>query len=219
MAKDLEGFVARLTALGGGSGDSRALYETWAPFYERNMEEDYGYIAPRLAVEAFSAHAPDRAASIIDLACGTGLVGAELASRGYQQVDGLDVSPAMLDQARVKQLYRALHVGDLTQPPPPAARGHDAAICVGCFGGGHLGPQHLAGLTEYVVPGGLLVLYINGLPYAEDDYPAHFAALEKDRIWQVLLTAQSNYMQALDRPGWVVVARRCDTVAVDSQGT
>ena len=50
MSKDLEGFVARLTALGGGSGDSRALYDDWAATYEDNLQGDYGYVAPAIAV-------------------------------------------------------------------------------------------------------------------------------------------------------------------------
>ncbi len=43
MVKKLEGFVARLTALGGGSGDSREVYEDWGPTYEGNLRQGYGY--------------------------------------------------------------------------------------------------------------------------------------------------------------------------------
>ena len=49
---------------------------------------------------------------------------------------------------------------------------------------------------------------MNVSPYEEDDYPTHFARLEAAGQWRVRLTEGSNYMEALDRPGWVVVAER-----------
>ena len=96
----------------------------------------------------------------------------------------------------------------MTQPLELIGPRYDAAIAVGCFGGGHLGPQHLEGIIKSVTINGLLVLYINGIPYDQDDYPAHFRALEVAGVWQLKMTKQSNYMQALKRPGWVVVAHR-----------
>ncbi len=59
-----------------------------------------------------------------------------------------------------------------------------------------------------VQSGGLLIFYINGIPYGQDDYPSHFRSLEADGVWRVLLTEKSNYMQTIERPGWVVVAIR-----------
>ena len=208
MAKPLEGFVARLTALGGGSGQSRDIYEDWAPTYDRNLEQDYGYIAPRIAVDAFAADCTDRDVRILDLGCGTGLVGQELAERGFRRIDGLDISPGMLDEARAKQIYGDLLVGDMTRPIELGGRSYGAAIGVGCFGGGHVGPAHLAELIRCVETGGLLVFYINGIPYSQDDYPSHFRSLEADGVCRVLRTERSNYMQQIERPGWVVVATR-----------
>ncbi len=206
--KKLEGFVARLTALGGGSGDSRDIYEGWAPTYEQNLRQDYGYIAHRIAVAAFAKHCTDQSTRILDLGCGTGLVGEELAARGYCQLDGLDISQRMLDEARSKQIYCNLLIGDMTRPIDLGGRTYGAAIGVECFGGGHVGPEHLPEMIRCVRPGGLLVFYINAIPYDQDDYPAHFRSLEADGIWHVKLTEQSNYMQAVERPGWLVAANR-----------
>lgn len=210
MAKELEGFVARLTALGGGSGDSREIYEDWAPTYEQNLQDDYGYVAPELAVAVFARHCPDKDTRILDLGCGTGLVGVELSKRGFRHVDGLDVSPGMLDVARSKKIYGDLLVGDMTQPIDLSGQTYDAAIAVGCFGGGHLGPEHLTNIVKCVNPGGLLVLYINDIPYDEDDYPKHFASIEEGGHCRVLAEEKSNYMQSLDRPGWAVVLNRIE---------
>lgn len=208
MAKELEGFVARLTALGGGSGDSQALYDDWAATYEDNLQQDYGYIAPRIAAEAFAAHAGDKNLAILDLGCGTGLVGQALAAHGFTQLDGLDISPGMLAEAEAKGIYARLLRGDMTKALDLDGRRYDGAIGVGCFGGGHVGPEHLAEIISSVRPGGLLVFYINCIPYDEDDYPAHFRSLEAEGVWRLETTVQSNYMQALERPGWVVVGYR-----------
>lgn len=207
MAKALDGYVKRLTAM---SADETTLdiYEDWAPTYESTMLADYGYVAPGIAVDAFEMVCPDRGARILDLGCGTGLVGVELAGRGYTTIDGLDIAPNMLAEARAKQVYGDLLSGDMTGPLDLDGRIYDATIGVGCFGNGHVGPEHLLELIATVRPGGVLVFYLNGIPFEEDDYQSHYQSLQSAGHWRVMTLERSNYMAALDRPGWVVAARR-----------
>ena len=120
---------------------------------------------------------PDRASRVLDLGCGTGLVGDELSNRGYSNIDGLDIAPNMLAEARSKKVYRELLTGDMTGVLDLGGRIYDAAIGVGCFGNGHVGPQHLAELIRTVTPGGALVFYLNGIPFEEDDYRARYRGL------------------------------------------
>jgi SAM-dependent methyltransferase len=49
----------------------------------------------------------------IDLACGTGRIGAWLKSRGVRDVDGVDLTPAMLEMAKAKGAYRRLKVANV----------------------------------------------------------------------------------------------------------
>jgi predicted TPR repeat methyltransferase len=49
---------------------------------------------------------------ILDLGCGTGLTGAVFRARAAC-LDGLDLSPAMIEKARAKGLYDQLSVGDI----------------------------------------------------------------------------------------------------------
>jgi predicted TPR repeat methyltransferase len=184
------------------------IYDDWAPTYERTMLTDYGYVAPRIAVDFLLGVCPDRASRVLDLGCGTGLVGDELSNRGYSNFDGIDIAPNMLAEARSKKVYGELLNGDMTGVLDLGGRIYDAAIGVGCFGNGHVGPQHLAELIRTVAPGGALVFYLNGIPFEEDDYRAHYRRLEDTGQWRVLKLERSNYMDALDRPGWVVAARR-----------
>ena len=43
------------------------------------------------------------------MGCGTGLVGMELAKKGYINIDGIDASPGMLEYAREKKAYNNLY--------------------------------------------------------------------------------------------------------------
>lgn len=49
---------------------------------------------------------------ILDLGCGTGLTGAEFASMA-RRLDGVDLSPRMIEQARARGIYTDLTVADL----------------------------------------------------------------------------------------------------------
>lgn len=207
MSKPLDGYVKRLTAMAAGES-SLQVYDDWAAGYESTMLDEYGYVAPRIAVDVFENLAPNRDVRVLDLGCGTGLVGVELASRDYRHIDGLDISTNMLAEARAKAVYQDLLEGDMTGALNLGGRLYAAAIGVGCFGNGHVGPPHLEEMIRTVEPGGALVFYMNGIPFEHDDYPAHFKALEDRGLWRVETLEQSNYMQALDRPGWVIGARR-----------
>lgn len=52
---------------------------------------------------------------ILDLGCGTGLVGKHLADRGFSNVTGIDVSEKMLEQAAEKNAYKQLEQLELGQ--------------------------------------------------------------------------------------------------------
>ncbi len=74
-----------------------------------------------------------------DLACGTGRTGAWLARQGVKRIDGVDLTPEMLELARNKGVYESLQVGDVLATPLAAAA-YDLCIMV-------LADEHLADLT------------------------------------------------------------------------
>jgi SAM-dependent methyltransferase len=57
-----------------------------------------------------------------DLACGTGRVGAWLKQQGVAALDGVDLTPEMLEQARARGIYRQLVQGDIRATPFEAGR-------------------------------------------------------------------------------------------------
>ena len=91
-------------------GYVRALFDGYAPGFDRALTEGLGYRAPDLlfnAVQAAHAEARMKFGSVLDLGCGTGL--AALPFRPYSDwMVGVDLSAAMLAQARGKGLYDRL---------------------------------------------------------------------------------------------------------------
>jgi predicted TPR repeat methyltransferase len=55
--------------------------------------------------------------AVADLACGTGRIGVWLKEHGVHTLDGVDLTEAMLEQARAKGVYRSLSLADLRQTP------------------------------------------------------------------------------------------------------
>ena len=93
-------------------------------------------------------------AVVLDAGCGTGLVGQLLAKARKFQIDGVDYSQSMLDEAQAKGCYRALQQVDLNQPLQIAADSYDAVICIGTFTLGHVRPEALHEMLRITKSGG-----------------------------------------------------------------
>ena len=91
-------------------GYVRALFDGYAPGFDKALKEGLGYRAPELlfgAVQAAHSRARMKFGSVLDLGCGTGL--AALPFRPFSDwMVGVDLSAAMLAQARAKGLYDRL---------------------------------------------------------------------------------------------------------------
>jgi predicted TPR repeat methyltransferase len=93
----------------------RRLFDEHAPRFEDSLLRGLGYRAPQLLLEAVTsaAHpAARRFASMLDLGCGSGLAGAAFRAR-VDRLTGVDLSSAMLDLARCKDIYDRLACGEL----------------------------------------------------------------------------------------------------------
>lgn len=105
-------------------GYVRALFDGYAPAFDRALTEGLGYRAPELLLRAVQAAHPGermKFGSLLDLGCGTGLAGAAFRP-SCDWLVGVDLSPAMLIQARTKGLYDRLVEGEVL-----GFLGHEAA--------------------------------------------------------------------------------------------
>lgn len=140
-----------------GPDDARALYDDWAATYDADLAGDtQGYVAPTVTADAVVA-AAGTGGEMLDAGCGTGLVGVALRERGVGTIDGLDLSPGMLERARATGAYRELREADLTAALELPDDRYDVVVCVGTLTHAHVGPSAIGEFTRVVRPGGYLV--------------------------------------------------------------
>ena len=182
----------RLYAMEGGPETCRDIYADWANDYDRDTLDGMGYVGPSLVAEAL-AERISSGARILDAGCGTGLAGEQLAARGFMRVDGIDVSPEMLRVARGKNVYRSLRVADLTAPIELPDDSYDAAVCVGVFTNGHVGPSALDKLARVVRPGGTIVATVHENVWDVDGYAEHLERLAETGAASIVAAAVAPY--------------------------
>ena len=110
-----------------------------------------------LAVEALlDAAVVGESCSVLDVACGPGLVAAAAAGRGAQAV-GVDLSPKMIDLARRLHPSLTFKIADVVGLPFPAGS-FDAVVCN--FGLGHFPrpDEAVAECLRMLKPGGRIAL-------------------------------------------------------------
>ena len=183
-----------------------AHYDDWAASYNQDLLDEYGYCAHRIAVEAFASRSTARDIAVLDVGCGTGLVGIELHRQGFNCIDGMDISANMLAQAGQLDLYRNLiHVdAEATDAPPKPV--YDGVLSVGTFGRGHMGPDGMSKVAAHARPEGLIVLFMNAEPYFDMNFDAEIERLVTAAFWRLEAIEDHNYMDALARPGKLVIA-------------
>ncbi|MGJ4941233.1 methyltransferase domain-containing protein [Bradyrhizobium sp. HKCCYLS1011] len=111
--------IAMLLAAVGGALPARAtdqqivhLYNSRADGWDKGAAVDNSYRGHQLVAAVVTECNPHSLGTVIDAGCGTGLVGELLRPRA-QRLIGIDMSDAMLAQAREKNCYDDLHCGDL----------------------------------------------------------------------------------------------------------
>ncbi len=91
-------------------------YAEWVRTYEQTVQDEMDLrLLERLQTVAWSS-----ARSVLDLACGTGRVGVWLKGRCSAAVDGIDLTPEMLEVARHRGAYRTLRIADVSTTGFPA---------------------------------------------------------------------------------------------------
>lgn len=147
----------------------REGYGEWVRTYEQTVQDEMDL---RLLERLRSVDWP-AAECALDLACGTGRIGAWLRHRGAAAIDGIDLTPEMLEVARGRGIYRSLRVGDVADTRLPA-RSYD--LCVQS-----LADEHLSDLdplyrevTRLTRPGGVFVLVGFHPQFLMAGMPTHF---------------------------------------------
>jgi predicted TPR repeat methyltransferase len=101
------------TAQRSDPGYVRHLFDQFSADYDQRMRQHLHYAAPEILLGLAVMVMPGREQlRVLDLGCGTGLAG-EVFKPLAAQLDGVDLSPAMIEKARARGLYDHLAVADL----------------------------------------------------------------------------------------------------------
>jgi predicted TPR repeat methyltransferase len=148
--------------------DNKRLYAKWAATYDSSFVDAKQYRYPKAISECFDEVVTDSVVRILDVGTGTGLTGMYLSRlRPTVVLDGMDISPEMLEQASLKTrtdgsaVYRELYERDLTRDVLNENAPYEALISSGTFTHGHLGPECLRNLLPLLAHDGWLVVGVN----------------------------------------------------------
>jgi len=150
----------------------KELFDRFAESFDHTLKM-LDYRAPQMLAEALSAEPEYQRgqARVLDAGCGTGLCAPLLRSTAGLLV-GVDLSPAMQEKARARDLYDELCVMDLCE----FMRGRPALfdVIIACDTLEYFGELHEFYTAAHVAlsPGGLLLFTVEAMPpdHPADDY-------------------------------------------------
>lgn len=179
------------------SGDPEAVaerYDDWAQSYDDDLTA-WDYRGPTTVVDTVMARKPG-AAELLDVGCGTGLVGRTFRDRGFTgRLAGLDLSQASLDLAAASGGYDELQQADLQQRLPLADDVADAAVCVGVMTYLPEVEPFWRELARVTRPGGLVVVTQRDDLWESRDCQVIVDRLEVERLWTpVDVTGPAPYL-------------------------
>jgi len=157
------------------------IFDAYADKFDAHLQQELKYEAPGQLAALVTRHLPtsEEKWSVLDLGCGTGLVGLAIAPFARQLV-GVDLSAKMLEKTRARNLYQRLEHADLlTMMRGEIAEGYDAIFAADVF-------PYMGKLDEISVeikrllsPGGVFAFTVEALaepsggeakPTAEQEY-------------------------------------------------
>jgi SAM-dependent methyltransferase len=186
-------------------------YGAWEPTYDETVQDimDLGLLE-RLTTVRWS-----EARQVVDLGCGTGRTASWLLSKGVGTIDGVDVTPEMLDRARRRGCHRRLEEADVRATGLPGAA-NDLVIC-------SLVDEHLPELGELyrearrlLRPGGTFVL-VGYHPFfiMASGMPTHFDGVDGQPVAiETYVHLPSAHMTAA-RSASFVASELCEAVIDD----
>ena len=177
------------------------VYTDWADQYDADVKER-GYVTPGRIADALVAHvAPGE--TILDFGCGTGLSGLALRAVGLGPLHGTDITEAMVEIAREKDIYETLWV---SKSDDALSGDYAAIVATGVVSLGAAPPETFDRLLDALKPGGILALSFNDPTLEDGSYDARVTAREAD--FELLFREHGEHLRDANMGADVLVLRR-----------
>ena len=181
---------------------SRALYRDWAETYDQTMLQGLSYQSPAVVADLLARHLLARDAAVLDVGCGTGLAGHNLAAYGFSVIDGIDVSPEMMQVAERRGIYRRFVNADLHGQLPLADASYGGALGSGIFTHGHVDARCLDELFRVLRPGAPFAFTVKLEVFEPLGFKAKLAELvDAGCIRQLFFTHDRHYSTSAQPDG------------------
>jgi len=137
----------------------RGKYDTWVSFYDQeHYDNGWTVLLNHIAYTLLSYLKKD--ALILDIGCGTGLLGRELNSYGLKNLQGLDISQKSLDLLKDQGIYNALQLEELGETLSFADNTFDALVSTGVFTRNQVPLESFEELIRILKPGGIFAVVL-----------------------------------------------------------
>jgi len=200
--------------------DSIRLYADWAGTYDADFVASEGYVYHQRVAEILLRQRSLISGPVLDIGCGTGVVGVCLRDGGIDVVDGIDISSQMLAECGKKKTrdkipaYRKLMQADLTKTLNIPDSQYAGLVSAGTFTRGHLGPGALDELWRIAAPGALCAIGINSKHYKSMGFGERLSAdvvngtiTKPDLIEVDIYSAQTGNMEHASDKALIVVCQ------------
>ena len=175
------------------SKELEGIYKKWASDYDHDVLELAGYVGHLITSSLLLSKIKNKKAKILDAGCGTGLVGEILSENNYKNVEGVDFSQEMLDEAIQKQVYQSLRLVDLTKNLDYEDSLFDAIVCAGTFTCGHVGPEALIEMVRITKKGGYICFTVRKQEWKASPYKEIIDNLENSNLWRQVVHKIAEY--------------------------
>lgn len=186
----------------------RQLFDEYAEEFDHHLVDQLAYQGHRLLLERLPPQAGPRYARVLDLGCGTGLCGLHVRQHAGRLV-GVDLSPAMVEKARQRGIYDALHVADVHAYLSSCQEAFDLVLAADVFI--YVGELEgvLLGLARCMPAGSWLAFTVEAAPPQGPGVQL---------LPSLRYAHSSTYLQDLaGRHGYTVVAMLDETIRHDQQ--
>jgi len=186
-----------------GTDATKDLYAEWSASYDAEVTSN-GYVTPKRCAEALAQFA-DTAQPVLDFGCGTGLSGLALRGVGFSTLDGIDISPEMVDQAKSKAAYRSLKA---VEPGDLPSETYDAVAAIGVIGSGAAPIETLDLVWQALNPGGHMVFSFNDHTLEDPVFAARVADYVSQGKANLVFEEYGDHLPGIDLKSIVYVLEK-----------